>query len=123
LAVATTDVLTKEWRSFVAIGRPGTYLCGCYPQAKLVRYGVKRYEQGIEVCQEHGEPLYGYLSPQREQPGFGRVLDHIKKGQSATVAINGGGVDVRDNRDPMEAYAARQREKAMTANGHGGKHE
>lgn len=98
---------------------PGFYLCGCEPTKMFEIYKKVRVEGDVEVCPEHGEPMYGYLSPQVERPGLGRVIDFSKKGSASTVKLERSEIqDHRDNRSPMEAYMDRQREKAMTSNGH-----
>lgn len=119
--------------------RPGQFLCGCDPAHMLELYKKRRYEGGVmevikfgdseiernvggvEVCPEHGYPMYGYLSPQVEKEGLGRHIDYGSKGQGQTVKItkNPDIVDRRDLRTTEEVLLERQREKAMMTNGHG----
>lgn len=101
---------------------PGLYLCGCQPEGKIARYGGKRFEKGIEVCPEHSQPLYGYLSPQMEKPGLGRVIDFSRKGRGGTLNLDTRTEDRRNNQDPMRAYEARQHEKAVINAGSNGHH-
>lgn len=119
---------------------PGQFLCGCDPAQKLESYKKRRYiggqieilklgdveiernVGGIEVCPEHGEPMYGFLSPQIEKPGLGRAIDYSRVGSGDTIKFTKDPEikDRRDLRTTEELLLERQREKAMMTNGHGG---
>lgn len=119
--------------------RPGQFLCGCDPAHMKKVYGKSRYEGGrteiiqfgdtqiernvggIEVCPDHGSPMYGFLSPQMEKAGLGRVIDYSKKGSAETVKLvkDPEIVDRRDLRTTEQVLMERQREKAMLTNGNG----
>lgn len=102
---------------------PGQFLCGCDPAMKWATYKTRRIENGVKVCPEHGEPMYGYLSPhQVERAGLGRVIDYSNKAQGKLSSAAFQKLDVEDKRDlrsTEEVLMERQREKAMMANGHG----
>lgn len=111
--------------------KPNHFLCGCDPTAKLARYGKRRYRPGSEVyalvsgervivggqevCPEHGEILYGSLSPQRDGAGVSFRNLHAKH----TVGkLDLSSPDTRDLRTQEQALQDRQIEKATVGNGH-----
>lgn len=105
---------------------PGKWLCGCTPAEKahylsdrLAHYPSDRRDSRGLLCPEHGEPMYGYLSPTTFTASGRDATDWGKMGTGSTVRINDSEiVDRRDNRPPIQAYMDRQKEKAMMANGH-----
>jgi hypothetical protein len=100
-------------------GTSGQFLCGCDPETKIARYGDRRFVNGVEVCPEHSEPLYGYLSPQVEKLGLGRAIDYSRKGTGNEFNPSDATYeDRRDNRDPEEAYAQLKLERGIASNGH-----
>jgi len=109
------------------VASSGYFLCGCHPNEKRhysgdVVNGVytdRRFDsQGFEVCPEHGERLYGFASvPTSDEAGF--RPDFRYKSRHALSNLTVDYEDRRDNRDPEEVYAERQREKAQLSNGHG----
>lgn len=99
--------------------RPGLFLCGCDPQDPHIKTYYtnvtadgqqtnKRYNaRGVEVCPQHGVPMYGFMSDAAKVVGNGKA----PSGQLGSPDI----VDIRDIRDPTEVgheHLARQ-------NGHG----
>lgn len=96
---------------------PGHFLCGCSPADKA-HYRETRIEHGLVVCPEHGEPMYGYMSPQVDKPGLGNQIDYSKIGTGHTVRWPEGLVDRRDNRDPQQMHRQRELEKTQRSNGH-----
>ena len=94
----------------------GVFLCGCTPEEKAHYQTERRDPHGNLLCPEHGQPMYGYLTPTVDHPGLGRMLDYKRMGTGSTVRVSSEGViDRRDNRDPEQVYV----EMHAGWNGHG----
>lgn len=79
----------------ITVTRPGLYLCGCDPDEKQAQYKHRRTDaEGNDVCPEHGQRMYGYLSQHAER--------HLKGNLSDWPEYDG--PILRDNRDPLLVY-------------------
>lgn len=111
--------------------RPGLYLCGCDPDEKrsysafLISngsdpvYSTRRIENGVDVCPEHGQPLYGFKSPPITDGQWGRRADY--RGYPRTpgkLKSTPPSEDKRDNRDPEEVYREIVAGRSAGSNGH-----
>lgn len=95
---------------------PGNFLCGCDPATKVASYRKRRHDAaGREVCPEHGEILYGSLSPIRDGNGVSFKNLHAKE---EVKKIDFSMKDTRDLRTTEQMAQARALEKAQAGNGH-----
>lgn len=116
----------------------GTFLCGCRPEEKrnytgdvvpsLIPnadpvYVDKRYDnEGYEVCPEHGDRMYGWISDDSMRPNYiesgdGRPPSFwVPKMKSRPLTSRE--EDKRDNRDPEEIGVALQAHRRSAGNGH-----
>jgi hypothetical protein len=104
--------------------RAGNFLCGCNPVEKKGYSGEgKRYdEEGFEVCPEHGYRKYGWQTHMMATASGRDALDYGKLATGNTVNVTPDTVpDRRDNRDPAQVYATRERAKKKKAAGSNGK--
>lgn len=109
----------------------GLFLCGCpvgpregYPRRYLVRgrdvveYNMEQndFQDAVEVCPEHGELPYGYLSPKVRHSAGHQVLDwsghRLGRERPISSAILAA-PDKRDNRDPSSLEVQEELQAAL----------